>query len=105
MPNEVNLDEILGRASIAVEPEETVEDLARLKKEGREHTVELVKGCVVFALIILALISIGALCVYEGFLNSAASSDTQRWAQTTLSALFAGCVSFVLGQMTAKKAR
>ncbi|SRR6266852_167236 len=106
-PQELDLNDLLGkRATISVEPEETLDErVARLKKEGREHAVEMVKGCVVFVVIILALISIGGLCAYEGFFDAAASNDTKRWAQTTLSALFAGSVSFVLGQVTAKKTK
>ncbi len=107
MPQEVDLNDLLSRrATISIDPEETVEErAARLTKEGREHMVEMVKGCVVFAVIVLAMICIGVLCAYEGVFDPTASPDTRRWAQTTLAALFAGGVSFVVGQMTAKKTK
>jgi hypothetical protein len=107
VPSEVDLNDLFSRrATISIDPEETSDErAARLKKEGREHTVEMVKGCVVFVVIVLAMIFIGGLCAYEGVFDPTASPDTKRWAQTTLAALFAGGVSFVLGQMTAKKAK
>jgi hypothetical protein len=47
MPLEIDLNDLLGkRATISIEPEETIEErTARLNKEAREHTVEMVKGC------------------------------------------------------------
>jgi hypothetical protein len=106
MPQELDVNTMLTRASIVIDPEETKEERdARLKQERREHTIEMVKGGVLFVVILLALIAIGVLCAYEGAFDGTASADTKRWAQTTLSALFAGSVSFVLGQMTAKKTK
>jgi hypothetical protein len=106
MPQEVDINLMLARASIAIDPEETTDErVARLKRESREHVFEMVKGFIVFVVVVAALLSIGGVCAYKGLFDSAASVETQRWAQTTLSALFAGSVSFVLGQMTVKKAR
>jgi hypothetical protein len=107
VPQKVDLNDLLStRATISIDPEETVEErAARLKQEGREHTVELVKGCVVFGVIVLAMIFIGGLCAYESVFDPTASPDTKRWAQTTLSVLFAGGVSFVVGRLTVSKTK
>lgn len=106
MPQELDVNVMLARASIAIDPEETPDErVARLKREGREHAVEMVKSFVVFVVVVAALLGMGAFCAYKGLFDPTASAETQRWAQTTLSALFTGSVSFVLGQMTAKKAK
>ncbi|MDC7786256.1 hypothetical protein PQJ75_01390 [Rhodoplanes sp. TEM] len=104
MSQELDVNDMFARASITIAPEETAEErTVRLGKDDREHRIEHVKGMIVFGLIVLALVLIGGLCAYEAVFDAAASADTRRWAQTTLSALFAGSVSFVLGQMTAKR--
>ena len=107
MPGEINLDQVLmTRAAIAIDPEESpTEHAARIKKEVREHTYEMVKSYVLFIVIVVAMIFIGGLCAYEGVFDANATIDTKRWALTTLSTLFAGGVSFVLGQATAKKSK
>jgi drug/metabolite transporter (DMT)-like permease len=107
MPGEINLDQVLvRRAAIVIDPEESPEEhTARIRKELREHTYEMVKGYVLFIVIIVAMISVGILCAYEGVFDANAPVDTKRWALTILSALFAGGVSFVLGQATAKKSK
>jgi hypothetical protein len=87
-----------------VEPEETTEERnARLAQEKADATLVRVKAYVVFFLIVSALVGLGAVCIYVGIFDPTASADTKRWAQTLLSALFAGSISFVLGQATAKK--
>ena len=107
MPLKADMTELFGkRATISIDPEETVEEReARLRKEEREHTAAMVKEYVVFGVILLAIIFIGGLCAYESVFDQTASAETKRWAQTTLAALFTGAVSFVLGQMTARKAK
>ena len=107
MAAKVDLTEIVARrARISIDPEESAEEhLARLRADGRWATLEIVKAYVLFFAILIALLAIGSLCVWEGIFDPSASPDTKRWAQTTLSALFAGSISFVLGQMTAKKAK
>ena len=107
MANELDLNNALGkRATITIEPEESQEEhTALITSEARQDTVDMVKSCVLFFLVVTAIIIVGGLCSYEGIFDATATSDTKRWAQTTLSALFTGSLSFVLGQMTARKAR
>src|SRR3954463_12733971 len=108
MPSEkLDINSVLAnRAEIKINPEETQDERAeRLRQEARQHTFELVKSYLVFFLIVGALISVGILCAYEAVFDPNATPETKRWAQTSLSALFTGSVSFVLGQLTAKKAK
>ncbi len=103
-PKDLDLNAMFSRASVQVDPEETVEERGvRLEQERADARLARIKAYVVFFVIVGALIIVGALCAYEGIFNPAASADTKRWAQTTLSALFAGSLSFALGQATAKR--
>lgn len=100
----IDIAAIFGRrASIAIDPEETAEEhTARIRRDDRETTFELVKGYVLFFVIVIAIILIGVLCAYEAVFDGSATTETKRVAWTILSALFTGSVSFVLGQKSAK---
>lgn len=104
MPQEqLDLTEMFGRATITIDPEESSEEhAARIRKEQREATFEIVKGYVLFFVIVIAIVFIGALCAYEAVFDAGAPADTKRVAWTMLSALFTGSVSFVLGQRSAR---
>jgi hypothetical protein len=107
MPQEtLDLTKMFGRATIAIDPEETPEEhTARIKKEQREATFDIVKSYVLFFVIVAAIIFIGGLCAYESVFDASATPDTKRSAWTMLSALFTGSVSFVLGQMSVRKSK
>lgn len=67
MPQEVDVNLMLARASIAIDPEETTDErAARLKREGREQVFEMVKSFIVFVVVVAALLSIGGVCAYKG---------------------------------------
>jgi hypothetical protein len=105
MPLEtIDINEMFGRrASISIDPEETPEEhVARLRRESREAILEIVKGYVVFFVVVVGIVFISALCAYEAVFDPTASVDTKRFAWTLLSALFSGSVSFVLGQKSAR---
>ena len=104
MPGEIRIDDALGRASISIEPEENPEERAeRLKRERAEGRFELFKRYVLFIVFITALTAVGAVSAYEAAFDPGASADTKRWAQTVLSALLTGAVSFIVGQATAQR--
>jgi hypothetical protein len=104
--DQLDLQQLLGRATIRIDPEESAEaHTARIAKEQSEATFEMVKNYVLFFIIIGAIIVIGTLCLYEAIYDSydsTATIETKRVAWTMLSALFTGSVSFVLGQKTAR---
>lgn len=103
----INLESVLGsRATVTIAAAETEAEIAHrleLEKDAARH--DHLKSMILFFVIVLSVLSVGLLCVYEIVLDVAASQDTRRWAQTTLSSLFAGSISFLLGQSTARKAR
>lgn len=103
--NQINLLDVLGnRATVSIDPVESSEELAaRIRSEERHDRLDIVKGYVVFFIILAALIAVGSLCAYAAVFDSTATPDTKRWAQTALSALFSGSISFFVGQMTVKK--
>jgi hypothetical protein len=105
MAEQIDISTILARASITVAAEENPETRARrLVSEDAQHRWDIRKDYVLFFSILGAIAVVGGLCTYEGVLDATASADTKHWAQTTLSALFTGSITFVLGQKTAKKA-
>ncbi len=101
--DQLDLQQLLGRATIRIDPEESAEaHTARIAKEQSEAMFELVKSYVLFFVIVGAISVIGTLCLYEAIYDTTATIETKRVAWTMLSALFTGSVSFVLGQKTAK---
>jgi hypothetical protein len=100
VPHQIGIDEVLvDRTTITIDAQETAEELqARIKREGRQHTFEMVRNYVVLGVILI----LGAASLYEAVFDATASPETKRWAQTVLTALFSGSVSFVLGQISAR---
>ena len=100
MPHQIGIDEVLvDRTTITIDAQETAEERqARIKREGRQHTFEMVRNYVVLGVILI----LGAASLYEAVFDATASPETKRWAQTVLTALFSGSVSFVLGQISAR---
>ena len=87
------------RGHVTVTPEEHSDDRKlRLKNEERSAWIEDCKGVAVFATLLILLVGIVGLSSYEGFFDAAASPDTRRWAQTVLSSVVTGAISFVVGR-------
>ncbi len=106
MPRELRIDEALGRASISIEPEETPEELhERLRRERDAHRFELTKNYVLLFTLLIAVISVGAMSVFEAVFDNSVTPDTKRWAQTVLSSLFTGGLSFLAGLAVARKSK
>ena len=100
----IDVDKMFGkRASVSIEPEETPEEhAARVERERQEAKLERVKSYVLFFSVLIALFALGGLCAYEGIFDASATAETKRWAQTGLTALFTGSLSFILGQKTVR---
>lgn len=104
MPGEIRIDDALGRATISIEPEETLDERsARLERERNEARFDLMKRRVLFFVFLVAVAALGAVSGYEAVFDASASADTKRWAQTVLSALLTGALSFIVGQATAHR--
>ena len=106
MPGEIRIDDALRRASISIEPEENPEKRTeRLRRERAEARFELVKRYVLFFVFVVALALVGAISAYEATVDVTATPETKRWAQTVLSALLTGALSFIVGHATARRER
>ena len=105
-PRELRIDDALGKASITIEPVEDPEELReRLRREESAHKFEIVKNYSLLFVFLAVVISIGAISTYDVAIDTAANPDTKRWAQTVLSSLCTGGLSFLAGLAIAKKPR
>jgi hypothetical protein len=48
------------------------------------------------------VVVLGCVTAYEGLFETSASTDTRRWAQTILSSIVTGAISFVIGRRLGK---
>jgi hypothetical protein len=114
-PVELNFDPSLGgQLEFSLKPEEHPdnraarlklefeEQAAKRRLEGRTALIEDYKGVAVFVVILVSILALGILCAYEGIFDPNASTDTKRWAQTVLSAVVSGGLSFVVGRKVGK---
>jgi hypothetical protein len=92
------------QGQVSLTPEEHADDrAARLKTERRG---DLIRDCkdivviVVFTVLLMAIIIVGAIAAYEALWDASASPDTKRWSQTVLSSVMAGGISFVVGYIS-----
>lgn len=89
---------------VSLTPEEHPDERAlRLRTVERQSIIEDRKGVAVFAVLLGSIVVIGGLALYESILDRAATADTKRWAQTVLTALVSGGVSFVVGRKVGGK--
>jgi len=114
-PDKLSLGPRLGgQVKFSLEPEEhpdnraaritleSEEQAAKRRLESRAALIEDYKGVAVFVVILVSVVALGILCAYEGIFDPNASTDTKRWAQTVLSAVVSGGLSFVVGRKVGK---
>lgn len=99
------MDSIFARSAVTVEPpEHDDERAARLIKEKREARLEDIRSMTLFFVVLIALLALGVLCGNLVFFDKTASLETQKWAQTALTALVSGGAAFLFGRsLTGKK--
>ncbi len=102
---ELDVDSIFARSAVTVEPpEHDDERAARLIKEKREARLEDIRSMTLFFVVLIALLALGVLCGNLVFFDKTASLETQKWAQTALTALVSGGAAFLFGRsLTGKK--
>lgn len=101
---ELDLRSILTVSDVTIEPSERDDErAARLAAEKRSKCLEDLKATVVFFVILALLLTVAGLCAYVIFFDKTASPDAQKWAQTALTALLSGGVSFLFGRALASK--
>jgi hypothetical protein len=97
-PADVNITGSL-QGQVTLTPLEHPDERAlRLRTIERQSIIEDRKGVAVFVVLLAAIFGIGCLAVYEAVIDPAATPDTRRWAQTVLTALVSGGISFVVGR-------
>jgi len=91
------------QGQVSITPDEHPDDrAARIRKEDRAAFIEDCKGVAVFGALLVSIIIVGMISAYEAIFDANASADTRRWAQTVLSSLVTGSVSFVIGRKVGK---
>ncbi len=102
-PNLWDIAESL-KGQVSVTPEEHTDERAlRIATAHRQSVIEDWKGIVVFAVLLLSILLIGMLAADVGIFQRDAQPDTKKWAQTVLTIVLSGGVSFVVGRKTAGK--
>jgi hypothetical protein len=92
------------RSAVTVEPPEHDDERAvRLIKEKREARLEDIRSMTLFFVVLIALLVLGVLCGNLVFFDKTASPDSQKWAQTALTALVSGGAAFLFGRSLAGK--
>jgi hypothetical protein len=92
------------QGQVSLSPEEHPDDRAvRLRTEARRSLIHDWMEVVVFAVVLLAIVAVGAAAAYEGLWDANASPETRHWGQTILSAVMSGGVSFVVGRKVGSK--
>lgn len=102
--DEIDLRAILAANDLTLEPSEREDERTnRLAAEKRAKLLGDIKEMVVFVVVLIVVVVIAGLCAYMIFFDKAATPDAQKWAQTALTALLSGGVSFLFGRALAAK--
>jgi hypothetical protein len=98
MPSELDLNQLVKKGTVELGPEEHPEDRAsRLRREERRDKAEHFKSLTLFALAVVGIVAVGALCGNVAF-DGRSDPETRKWAQTMLTALLSGVISFLFGR-------
>lgn len=87
------------QGQVTLTPEEHPDDrAARLRTEARRELIHDCKEAILFGLLSCGVVLVGVVAAYEGVWDMNTAPETKRWAQTVLSALMTGGISFVVGR-------
>ncbi len=87
------------KGDVTVTPEvHPDERAARLKTDSRRALIQDYKDIAVFVVLLVVIVIVSVIAAYEGLWDTSAAPDTKRWAQTILSSLMTGGISFVVGR-------
>jgi len=98
-PRDARLDigDILPASDVTIEPSERDDErAARLANAKRAKLFEDCKSMILFVVVLIALVAIGVLCAHMIFFDKSATPETQKWAETALTALVSGGLSFLV---------
>ncbi len=100
----IDLLSLLG-GQVTITPEENEQVRShRLYIEARAARIEAWQGVTVFVTILAGTVTIAALAAYEALFDVTASPDSRHWAQTALTSLLTGALSFLAGKKIGAKA-
>ncbi len=103
MAGKIDLEELSKWGDVSISPAESPEEQAvRLRAEARAALLQHIKEMVTFSAVFLLLTGVTAVCIYSILFDKMASAETQKWAQTALTVLVSGSVSFLFGRALGK---
>ena len=92
----LDLGSILATSDLTIAPSERDDErAARIASD--------IRSMVLFFVVLIALIALASLCGHLIFFDKTASPETQKWAQTALTALVSGGAAFLFGRSIASK--
>lgn len=98
----VDLGSILAASDVTIAPSERDDErAARIAKENRAALWGDIRSMILFFVVLIAVIALALLCGHLVFFDKTAAPETQKWAQTALTALVSGGVAFLFGRSTA----
>ena len=100
----VDLGTILAASYVTIEPSERDDErAARIAAEKRVKLFADIRGMVLFFVVLVALIALAVLCGHLIFFDQTATQETQKWAETALTALVSGGAAFLFGRSVSDK--
>jgi len=100
----LDLGSILATSDLTIAPSERDDErAARIASEKRATLLADIRSMVLFFVVLIALIALASLCGHLIFFDKTASPETQKWAQTALTALVSEGAAFLFGRSIASK--
>jgi hypothetical protein len=101
---QVDLGSIIAASDVTIAPSERDDERAvRLASEKRTTLLEDIRSMTLFFVVLIALVALAVLCRHLIFFDRTATPETQKWAQTALTALVSGGAAFLFGRSLAGK--
>ena len=101
---ELDVNHIIAKSDVTIAPPEHDDERAvRLIKEKREALWEDIRNITLFFIVVICLLVLGGLCVKLVFFDKDATAETQKWAETALTALASGGAAFLFGRALPSK--
>jgi hypothetical protein len=101
---EVDVNHIFEKSDVTIAPPEHDDERAvRLVKEKREALLEDIRNITLLFVVLIALLVLAVLCANLTLFDKSATLETQKWAQTALTALVSGGAAFLFGRSLPSK--
>jgi hypothetical protein len=78
--------------------EEADERAVRLGNTRRARWLADIKAAILFVVVLAGIVAIALVCARIVFLDATASAEARRWAETVLTALVSGGLSYLVGR-------